>query len=116
MKSNMQAANMRRTNRRIRHQENVIHKIKARSYIQQRHQIKDNFNNNWLRILFTAFARFAGFFTGFFSSPIGALRSLNLLQDRTMGAKQHRGAGAAKLRECFPKLGWMVSTRDGRRV
>ena len=103
---------MRRANRRIQFQELAIRETQTRAY-EQRVNLKQPIIVSWYRRVERAIRNFVA---GFFRSPFSAISGLNLLNDMTMGPNQHRGAGAAKLREWFPELGTMVSTRDGKPV
>ena len=112
VKSNMGAAKMRRANRRIQFQESAIRETQTRAYTTRTlHQ--EHIVFSWVSKVARAIRNFA---RSFFRNPVGAIRSLNLLHDMTMGPDQHRGAGAAQLRAWFPNLGSMVSTRDGKPV
>ena len=103
---------MRRANRRIQFQELAIRETQTRAYEQQVH-LKQPIIVSWYHRVERAIRNFV---VGFFRSPFSAIRGLNLLNDMTMGPNQHRGAGAAKLREWFGDQLKMISTRDGKPV
>ena len=113
VKSSTGAAKMRRSNRRIQFQELAIRETQARAYESRSLKADRPEAFSWL---FTVAAAIRDFARGFFRNPIRAIGSLNLLHKMDMGPQQHRGVGAAKLREWFPGLGRMVSTRDGKWV
>ncbi len=112
-RSNVQAANMRRTNRRIQFQEKAIRETQARVYRQAARRIAAEKVTIWsgMKVVARDIVKYlSNFFSGH-SSLYGAINALDFTID-----KGDRGAGARQLRDIFGQGLKMRSTRDGRPV
>jgi len=108
-RSNVRAANMRRTNRRIQFKEKAIRETEARAHRQQVRQIAKAPAPSAIRRMFM---RVSGWLNDLFSiRGHSAISGLDFRIDRG-----ERGRGARQLRSIFGQSLKMRSTRDGRPV
>lgn len=123
-KSNSRAIRRRQTNRRITLEYDAIQQQAVRNY-RTRHRTKleapmDYMQAWWVGMFKRTIRHFNSFFSRLFQ-PSKRLLGLDLRRDGVdrFGAfdpGRQRNVGAAMLRDWFPNLGTLVSTRDGKMI
>lgn len=103
----------RRTNKPVKHLFDKKQQIESRQFDTKKHEVIDYVS---LGIISIMWGRLTGFFGSLSDHLFGSWSINSSISNLDLRSNSPRGHGAVWLRQTWPKLGSMVSTRDGKRV